>query len=321
MLKPHAYQCWLIAVLLTLLVGCQKKDADSPVPADDSCQLQTIIGVSQDGQRNQQTYAYSSQGLLLSITSSSTTVTGSVNVLTRRVYEYDNNGFLMSEKEQTTVNNTPNVTISEINYEYTNGKLTKMKNWDRLLNEQGQITTYTYDGAGKLASYTYENGPDDIYKYKTVFTFTNGVLSGGSHLDQGRVSSMTVVNGQLISESYIEGTSTNYTYDSQGYRIKEEGYSNLYGLTTTTTYEYSSVPVKSIFPTFKGMPVFSIYGKEDRPVIRSVIVSRFGTARSESTYTFQLNSKGYPIAETYKNTDSDGQNNSWTGTYRFTNCP
>ena len=78
MLKPHAYQGWFTAALLTLLFGCQKKDADTPGPANDSCQIQTILSVSQDGEREQYLFAYNTQGLLLSRARSSTTVTGSV---------------------------------------------------------------------------------------------------------------------------------------------------------------------------------------------------------------------------------------------------
>lgn len=232
-----------------------------------------------DYRGNTTTYTYDSLGNIITITDplgNTTeftyydgtelieTKTGPDGGITK--YEYDNNGNLIKifhafgTSAQAEILNTYDV----------NGNLLTTT------DPNENVTSYTYDGAGRKISKT-RNGVTITYVYDTLGRLTKTTYPWGG------VQEIIFDNaGRKVAEKDPEGNTITYTYDANGNILTETDRRNL-----TTSYEYDNQNrlIKGTDPlgNVKGF----IYDAKGRP---TSITDRNGIAK-----TIQYNYQGLPV--------------------------
>ena len=226
-------------------------------------------------------------------------------------YQYDGGGFLTESTRTYTSKYTSGSSnsASTTTFAYSDNRLSQTITKSTSSGTTTTTTsteTYQYDGQGKLAQYAIISGSGSNTS-RTIYLFSGGLLTSVS--SDGR-ELYQIENGRILATK--DGT-TRYEYDSQGHRI---GYTYTSGTSkSATSYEYEPVgqPYETTQPQlqFKGVPykqlLLSVFGLNEGLVKRSLQTSESNgkvTSSVEITYAYQLNSKGYPLSQTAKNTGS-----------------
>ncbi|MBV9926840.1 MAG: RHS repeat protein, partial [Acidobacteria bacterium] len=129
----------------------------------------------------------------------------------------------------------------------------------------GNVTTYGYDDAGNLESYTYGNGVKHAYTYDSLNRLTDLAISKAA-LTLNRYSYTLGAAGNRESVTEADGRHVAYTYDAL-YRLKSETVTvDAGGVNGRVDYDYDDVGNRlSRTSTLPGVaPQSSAYDKNDR---------------------------------------------------------
>ncbi|GAB3339989.1 hypothetical protein GCM10027299_53010 [Larkinella ripae] len=190
-------------------------------------------------------------------------------------YTYDNNGFLTTEKTETSERNSLPTTpqtlqrLSTTAYTYTDGRLTGSQT--RYQNPYGVVTNravvFAYTEKGDLLTrtetQTAETVPDDAPEKplgtgsgKRVWTYQNGKLVDYAEQIEGTENRPLTLQNGLVTKMVINGGySQQNTYDSQNRLVKTEEYVNGRLANYFTRAWSDAKPATSTLPVFKGHPV------------------------------------------------------------------
>lgn len=160
---------WTIIVSLTLLLSCkQANDANLTPTASQECQLQSELTVS-NGSQQATTYTYNDKGQLIKTVAASSSGTP-----TTYTFSYDATGNVSSAFTQGATTSNTSFSITNA-YQYTSGRLVKLTAQSSSSLFASTTDSYSYDGAGQLA--TYSNSSSDPNHGIESYTFTNGLLT------------------------------------------------------------------------------------------------------------------------------------------------
>ncbi|MGA0559918.1 hypothetical protein ACO2Q8_24870 [Larkinella sp. VNQ87] len=265
-----------------LLGGCDPRQADKTA-RKAACRIQKIVIANQSDvstQTNETNFSYDDDGNLTRKTQvqNQTYPSGIGNQVysVTDSYIYDNNGFLTTEKTETSERTTlPNNTtrtlqrLSTTTYTYTDGRLTRSQT--RYQNPYGVVTNstvvFTYNEKGELFTKTdtrtTETVPDDAPEKpvgtgqgKRVWTYQNSKLVDYVEQFEGTENRPLTLQNGLVTKMVINGGYVQQnTYDSQNRVLKTEEYLNG-KLTTYFMREWSEAkPATNTLPVFKGHPI------------------------------------------------------------------
>ena len=301
---------WATIALLTLLVGC-KKSTDPVTAANSACQLQSAASMT-NGSSDATIYTYNSNGQLIKTVAASKSATP-----TTYTYAYDAAGNVTSALTQGTLVNT-NFT-STGSYEYTNGRITKITAQSSSTALASTTDSYTYDGSGQMATYSFSSS-DSNYGSES-YSFTNGILAAGTITRGGQSLTLTVANGRVTSITYPSGRQDRFTYDANGYVTRADYLDGAGGLQSYTVFAYNPVSFKQVSTPSLALPTLEMYGSKGLPLLRVGVYSADGSLKAETLYQYEGNSKGYLISSgfTQNQPGVGGQTTSAT-TYTYSNC-
>ena len=280
--------------------------------------MQSELTVYNGGiQKTTTTYSYNSNGQLIkSITSSSSPGVTSANSMTY-TYSYDAAGNVITALTEGVIAKTNVKSIGS--YEYSGGRLTKIVSESSSNIFPSTTDSYSYDGSGQIATYSTTSSDP---KYGTErYTFTNGLLTGGTITRGGQSLTVTAENGRITSIANPDGSKNRYTYDANGYNTRYEYFDKAGTLQSYTTNEYSTTGYKQARTPYQVIPAINLYGNTELPLARVASYNANGSLKNETLYQYQVNGKGYITGLSYvqNQTGVSGQSTGTT-TYTYSNC-
>ncbi|MDJ1470840.1 hypothetical protein [Xanthocytophaga flava] len=314
---------------LMLITGCES-DSDPAPSIQKTCKIISIHStyINSDGSKDTSTitHEYDTQNRLIAI--------NDIRNSSKTESTYNSEDFLT---EQRSIKNGQIVNVTS--YEYVQGKLHKTTITSKE-NGQKYRTELVYAMDGYLVSsisqdsITFSDGTLQIYTDTTVYTFTNGKLTGKIQ-KEGNSTHTTIIEtnerGFVTKEigqdnnSSLNGNKDIYMYDGEGQLIRREHYSNE-ELTQYDTYEYDDKEnaANILYSSPKGHPTFRIYyGFQVHNMTKHAkyfldLNSKVMEQAYVETYEYEYDTEGYPKQRT-GTVLSRGKTTKFTALYTF-NC-